>query len=84
MRGRVGDERSSPTAKRLVEVALIAAGRDLAVHWHFAVGVDLRDYLVVDGIRDQRTLVMLDRPNPKTPVELSLMVTPCGSAITAP
>ena len=55
VRGGVGDERAfADDPQRLVEVALVSARRHLAVHRHFAVGVDLRDDLVVNGIRDQR------------------------------
>ena len=55
VRGGVGNELSfAHDPQCLIEVALVAARRHLAVHRHFAVGVDLGNDLVVDGIRNQR------------------------------
>ena len=52
---RVRHERSfAHDPQRLVEVALVAARRDLAVHRHVGVRVHLRQHLVVNRIRDQR------------------------------
>ncbi len=52
---RVRHERAfAHDPQRLVEVALVPARRDLAVHRHLGVGVHLRQHLVVNRIRDQR------------------------------